>query len=286
MLGHELFYYLYNNNYDVFASVREKSILDNYYPDELMARIITKVDALDLGSIRKAIIQIRPDIVINCIGIIKQLSESKDHVLSISINALFPHQLASLCGEYNCRLIHVSTDCVFNGQKGDYTESDFPDADDLYGRTKYLGEVDYKNAVTLRTSIIGHELKGRRSLVDWFLSQNEEVNGFSNAIYSGFPTIEFASIIDKYVIPHDDLRGVYHVSSRPISKYDLLKLIAGVYGKKISIRKDSEFKIDRSLNSNRFRLKTGYSPPSWEQLVANMHDDYLAREHLYTACVR
>ncbi|MBA2628810.1 MAG: sugar nucleotide-binding protein, partial [Rickettsiaceae bacterium] len=168
--------------------------------------------------------------------------------------------------------IHISTDCVFSGSEGSYTEDDFPDAYDLYGRSKLLGEVDYPNAITLRTSIIGHELSGNRSLINWFLSQDKKASGFTKAIYSGLPTIELAEIIDKYVIPRPQMHGLYHVSSEPINKYELLKLVRDVYTKDIEIEPSDKLIIDRSLNSERFRNETGYKPPIWSKLVQKMYE--------------
>ena len=161
-----------------------------------------------------------------------------------------------------------------------YTEDDVPNAEDLYGRTKLLGEVSYSHCVTLRTSIIGHELKGRYGLIEWFLGQTGRVRGYRKAIYSGFPTIELARIISDHVLPDRELSGVYHVSSAPISKYDLLKMVAERYGKQIEIAPDEDFAIDRSLNSDRFRSRTGYSPPPWPELIDRMHRDYEAHKDL------
>ncbi len=282
MLGHTMFYYFSKNkNFDVYATEIDNQNFEKYFPGEMAQRVITGINAFDINSVRSVITQIKPDVVVNCIGIIKQLKESKKSIITISINSLFPHQLAEICAGNNARLIHISTDCVFKGSKGNYHDNDFADADDLYGRTKFLGEVDYPNAVTLRTSIIGHELRAKVSLIDWFLAQQGEIDGFTEAIYTGFPTIEFASIIDKFVIPCNDMTGLYHVSSEPISKCDLLKLVAEIYQKDIVIHPDSSLKIDRSLNSDRFRLKTGYTPPSWEELIKRMYEDYLEKKHLY-----
>jgi dTDP-4-dehydrorhamnose reductase len=167
--------------------------------------------------------------------------------------------------------VHISTDCVFSGAKGMYVESDFPDADDLYGRSKYLGEVDYPHAVTLRTSIIGHELDGARSLLCWFLAQGGSVRGFTKAVFSGLPTVELARVVRDFVLPHPELHGLYHVSAAPINKYDLLKLVAQAYGKSIEITPHDQLVIDRSLDSTRFKAATGYAPPSWPELVRTMH---------------
>jgi dTDP-4-dehydrorhamnose reductase len=180
-----------------------------------------------------------------------------------------------LCRTAGARLIHISTDCVFDGKKGGYTEEEDSNATDLYGRTKFLGEVAYPHCITLRTSIIGHELKGDRGLIEWFLAQEEPIRGFKKAIFSGFPTIEIARIINDYIIPNDDLQGVYHVSSEPISKYELLRLVAQRYEKQIDIEPDDTVTIDRSLDSSRFRQATGYHPPSWPELVDNMYRNFI-----------
>lgn len=275
MLGHTLFYELSKNkNFNVWATVRKKEGLENFFKPELMKKIVEKVDADYFESVKSVIKELRPDILINCIGIIKQLPSAEDPITTISINALFPHQVAQVCKETNTRMIHISTDCVFDGKKGSYTEDSPSDAYDLYGKTKYLGEVKYPHTLTLRTSIIGHELKTSFSLVDWFLTQNNKVRGFKKAIYTGFPTVEIAEIIEKYVIPHPELNGLYQMSSEPISKYDLLHIISKIYHKSIQIEAEENTQIDRSLLSERFRKAFGYKPPSWEKLVEKMYKNY------------
>ena len=214
--------------------------------------------------------QVKPEIVVNCVGIVKQLSLSEDPYVTLPINSLLPHRLAKICSLTNSRLIHFSTDCVFSGKQGMYRESDTPDATDLYGLSKRLGEVINNNAITLRTSIIGHELSGQRSLINWFLAQEETIKGFSKAIFSGLPTIEIARIIEHYIIPHPNLTGLYHVSADPIDKFSLLKLVAKIYHKNIKILEDQTLIIDRSLDSSLFRGQTGYSTPKWPDLVNNM----------------
>lgn len=240
-------------------------------PKDLQDSIITGIDVEQHDLLIQAFAQIRPDVVINCIGLIKQLPSANNALSALSINAMLPHRLARLCAINCARLIHISTDCVFNGSKGMYIESDRPDADDLYGRSKLLGEVDYQNTITLRTSIIGHELNSANALIDWFLSQESYVKGFRQAIFSGLPTVELARIIREHVLPHPELRGLYHVSAEPIAKYDLLKLVAEIYCKKIKIIADDQLKIDRSLNSDRFRQEANYSPASWPELINIMH---------------
>ena len=240
-------------------------------PAELRDHVIGGVDVENVDSLTRLFITARPDIVINCVGLVKQLAEADDALAAIPINAVLPHRLARLCDVAGARLVHMSTDCVFAGTKGMYRDEDASDAQDLYGRSKYLGEVDYPHAVTLRTSIIGHELSSAHGLVGWFLAQQGNVKGFTRAIFSGLPTVELARVIRDFVIPLPNLRGVYHVSAEPINKYELLKLVAQVYGKPIEIAPDDKLSIDRSLDSTRFRSITGYAPPSWPDLIRGMH---------------
>lgn len=191
---------------------------------------------------------------------------------SIPINSLLPDRLARPCSAAGARSVHMSTDWVFRGDKGMYTEHDAPDANDLYGRSKLLGEVDYPNAVTHRTSILGRELDRHQSLVGWFLNQQGEAKGYARAIFSGLPTVEIARALRYHVIPREDLRGVWHVSAEPIDKYSLLNLVAENYGKGIALRPDGSLRIDRSLDSTRFRQVTGSNPKPWPELVELMRN--------------
>jgi len=276
MLGHTLFHHLSGDpKLDVHATVRSAKELSSWLPTDWMKKVHRDIDVLDLECLTKVFADVSPDLVVNCIGVIKQLPEAQDPVGMITTNALLPHRIALLCKTTGSRLIHISTDCVFNGEKGGYLESDVSNAYDLYGRTKLLGEVDYPHCVTLRTSIIGHELKGSYGLVEWFLSQETRVSGYRKAIYSGFPTVEFARIIRDYVIPNSEMKGLYHVSADPISKYELLKLIKVQYDKDLEIEAEDSFNLDRSLDSLRFRSLTGYNPPTWPDLVRKMHHNYL-----------
>lgn len=283
MLGHLLLRYLSaSQEYDVYATVRSLAGLEKHFPEDLLVRFCTdSVDSNYFDSVIGALASIQPDIVINCIGLIKQIPSASDPRTAITVNALLPHRISLISRTAGARVIHISTDCVFNGIKGMYTENDQSNAEDLYGRTKFLGEISYPHCVTMRTSIIGHELKGGYGLVEWFLAQNQKVRGFRKAIYSGFPTIELARIIHDYLLPNPSLSGVYHVSSEPISKYDLLRLVAERYGKDIEIETYDDFVQDRSLNSSVFRNTTGYQPPSWDRLVEMMHSDFLANRQYY-----
>ncbi len=236
------------------------------------AELISGVHADQPDSLLAAFARARPDVVINCVGLVKQLLNSEDPLVAVPINTMLPHRLARMCEVAGSRLVHVSTDCVFSGKQGNYSESDPADSQDVYGRSKLLGEVDYPYAVTLRTSIIGRELRSAHGLVDWFLSQQGRVKGYTSAVFSGLPTCELARVVRDHVIPHDILRGVYHVAAEPISKYDLLQLVNRVYDKALEIDPDDKVKIYRSLNADRFREATGYVAPSWPELVARMHD--------------
>ena len=260
-----------SQGYVVTGSARSAGVL-RYLPSKLRDNVICGVDVENMDSLLGIFARTRPDVVINCVGLIKQLAEADDPLAAIPINALLPHRLARLCDAAGARLIHMSTDCVFSGAKGMYSEEDAADAKDLYGRSKLLGEVDYPHAVTLRTSIIGHELNSTRSLIGWFLAQQGEVQGFTRAVFSGLPTFELARVMRDFVIPNPALRGTYHVSASPINKYELLQLVAKAYGKTIAIRPVDKVVIDRSLDSSRFRAITGYLPPVWADLVRGMRE--------------
>jgi len=272
MLGNAVFKVLsMQSTHQVWATLRNVEMLSNF-DDIEQGMLISDVDVLDSDRLQEVLKQVQPDVVINCVGLIKQLDNANEPLIVLPINALFPHQLANLCGKVGARLIHISTDCVFNGRKGLYKETDLSNAEDLYGKSKYIGELHNKShAVTLRTSIIGHELNSNDSLVDWFLSQNGAVNGYEKAIFSGLPTVELANVIKDFVITKPDLQGLFHVSAEPIDKYSLLNLIADTYTKKINIIADDKLEIDRSLNSDKFRQATGYQPPSWPILIEKMY---------------
>lgn len=255
----------------VTGSVRSNSAL-GLLPPALGQHVICGVDVENHDSLARLFEQVRPDVAINCVGLVKQLAEANNPLQVVPVNALLPHRLAGLCALVQARLVHISTDCVFAGTKGMYREDDPADAQDLYGRSKHLGEVDLPHAVTLRTSIIGHELAGAHSLVGWFLAQTGGVRGYTRAVFSGLPTVELARVIRDRVLPRPDLHGLYHVSADPISKHDLLRLVARAYGKTIAIAPDDTLVIDRSLDSTRFRAATGYVPAQWPELVRAMRE--------------
>lgn len=228
--------------------------------------------ASNTHNLLRHIVDFEPNVIINAIGVIKQNEAGKDPLQLVPLNTLLPHFLARLSKELGSRLIHVSTDCVFSGDKGLYNESDLADATDLYGRTKYMGEIkDQRHVITLRTSIIGHELRQKASLLEWFLAQKDSACGYRRAVFSGLPTVELARVIREHVLKSPDLHGLYHVSVDPIDKYNLLHLIAKQYQKKIDIQVNDDFVIDRSLDSTRFRQATGFAAPAWSDLVQRMH---------------
>ncbi len=273
MLGHKL-YQTYKNRYETWGTVRSgyKSYAAYNIYDE--AHLIGGVDAYNFDTVMKALATVQPDVVINCIGIVKQLEIAKDPTISLTINSLFPHRLATLCQASRTRLFHISTDCVFNGQGHLYTEDDPSNAEDLYGRSKYLGEVALPGTLTLRTSIIGRELNSALGLVEWFLSnKGGRVRGFRNAQYTGFTTLAMAEIIADLIDNHPELSGLYQVSADLIDKYELLLLLRDAYKLDIQIEPDDAVKIDRSLDSSRFREATGFTPPTWQHMIQAMVDD-------------
>ena len=272
MLGSAMFrLFSESSELTVFGTVRSvKSIAQ--LPSNLHKRAIPDIDVENYDMLVKVFSQVHPDVVVNCIGLVKQLAGANDPLHAIPLNSLLPHRIAALCQATNARFIHISTDCVFSGKKGNYVESDLPDAEDLYGRTKLLGEVSLRHTVTLRTSIIGHELIGNKSLVNWFLAQSGTIKGYTKAIFSGLPTVELATIVRDIVIPNKLLYGLYHVSSAPISKFNLLNLVAETYKKKIEINPTEDLVIDRSLSSAYFNEATGYVAPAWPELIKRMFE--------------
>jgi dTDP-4-dehydrorhamnose reductase len=277
MLGNAVFqFFSANSRYETYGSVRSQ-VSRSCFPDHVLSNVISGVDVENHDSLIRLFSLVRPGIVVNCVGIIKQDPTANDPLIAISINSLLPHRLAKICTSIGSRLIQIGTDCVFSGDKGLYREEDLADAGDLYGRSKLLGEADYPNTITLRTSIIGHELSGARSLIDWFLAQKGRVKGYRRAIFSGLPTWVVAQIIQDFVIPRPDLHGLYHLSAAPINKYDLLKQVGEIYRKDIQIIPDDQVVINRSLDSSRFQNATGYFPKSWPELIQLMYESRLRK---------
>jgi dTDP-4-dehydrorhamnose reductase len=238
------------------------------------ARVVTEVSAGDLGSVERALEESGADALVNCIGIVKQSAAAVDPIPSIAVNSLFPQQVAALCRERGVRMIHISTDCVFAGTKGMYTEDDPSDALDLYGRSKFLGEVDGPGALTVRTSIVGRELGSSFGLVEWFLAEaGGTVRGFEKAIFSGFTTQTLSQVLIRILTEHTDLEGLWQVSAEPIDKLRLLQLVRDAYGVEVEIEPDASVVVDRSLDSSRFRAATGWVPSGWEEMIKQMATD-------------
>ena len=226
-----------------------------------------RIELSNADALTPVLAGFKPQAVINAIGIVKQRPTAEETIPSLEINALLPHRLAILCGEIGARLVHISTDCVFSGRKGGYREEDPSDAEDLYGRTKYLGELHEASCLTLRTSMVGLELSRKTGLVEWFLAQRGTIRGYRNAIFSGFTTLELARIIETLLTRFPAAAGLYHVSSAPISKFDLLSLIKKRLGLAVEIAPYDDFRCDRSLNSHRFQSEFGYRAPEWPVMV-------------------
>ena len=246
--------------------------LRKYFSKKVNEKIISNVDVEKNNDLSRVINQVRPDTVINCAGLTKHKQGAENPLNAIPVNALMPHYLNEYCQMTRTRLIHISTDCVFSGDSGMYLESDITDSTDIYGRSKAMGEViNSPNAVTLRTSTIGHELNTNYGLLNWFLTQEKQCLGYSKAVFSGLPTVILAQVIRDHVIPNSDLSGLYHVSASPINKLDLLRLISEIYFKKINIVEDEKLTIDRSLNSEKFKKETGFIAPEWSSMISEMY---------------
>lgn len=273
MLGHKLIQQL-SGQFDVYGTIRGTFETVDKFGIFDQAKIVENVSASDIASIEAAIQTAQPDVVVNAVGIIKQVPSAKDVITTLEINSIFPHRLAELAEKYGFRLFTISTDCVFDGVKGFFTEDDTPNATDLYGKSKNLGEVVGPNCFTIRSSIIGRELESSHSLIEWFLTnRGKTVKGFTNAIYSGFPTIVFADIIASLIVEQKELSGLYHIAAEPINKFDLLTLVNKYYDADITLDRDEDFKIDRSLDGGRFAKLTGFKPRPWEEMIKRMAED-------------
>lgn len=271
MLGHKLWQRL-QPVMDTWATVRTRAGL----PGELFdsPRVLEGVDAFAFETVDAALRRVRPTVVVNCVGIVKQRAEAKAPVPSITINALLPHRLHDACREAGARLIHVSTDCVFSGARGGYRESDLPDATDLYGRSKLLGEVTGESALTLRTSIIGRELRGASGLVEWFLSQHGgRAAGFTRAVFSGVTTAVLATLVRDVITRHQRLSGLFHVAAAPIAKYDLLCALNRAFGAGVRIEPSDAVAIDRSLDGSALAGAIGWSAPEWDEMTTGLAGD-------------
>jgi dTDP-4-dehydrorhamnose reductase len=266
MLGHQVVRRLVNEG-DLWVTVRDSRPLRALADILQEQKIIEGVDAEDAGSLARVVDRIQPDLVVNCIGLVKQRAEAARPVLSIAVNSLVPHSLADACSRHGTRLIHISTDCVFSGRKGMYRESDSPDAEDLYGRSKLLGEVTSNGHLTIRTSLIGWELSRSTGLLEWLASRrNGKAAGYRRSVFSGLTTGTCAELIAA-LLENPSVHGLYHVSADPIDKYSLLKEVAEALRWNLEVVPVDEPVIDRSLDSTAFRSITGWRPPTWHTMI-------------------
>lgn len=265
LIGSNIFNFLSRNtDHQVFGSYRNSNAFNlNHGASSL--NLISYNLKESISELDEILSSLRPDLIINALGITKHVEEERATV--IRVNSLFPHQLAKISTKLGIRLIHISTDCVFSGKRGMYVEGDLPDATDLYGRSKILGEVNYDNHLTLRISTIGKEITSKNGLLEWFLATQDSCFGYKRAIFSGLPSKYFAHILNKFVFPRPEIIGLYHVSSIPIDKFTLLQNLATFYNKRIEVISNEEFMIDRSLDSSSFSKKTGFIAPSWSELI-------------------
>ena len=276
MLGHKMFQMLRERFDGVFCTVREDVRRPPFEKIELLQgnNVVSGVDVTDFPALETILSAFHPELVINCVGVIKQRAQAVSPIPSITINSLLPHKLAQMAALWGGRVVHFSTDCVFNGHRGSYSEEDLSDAEDLYGKTKFLGEVAVANALTLRTSIIGRELTEHRSLLDWFLAQNHKtVRGYRKVIYSGVTTSFLAGLVASIIEEHPGLNGLYQVTSEPISKYDLLCLLREVYQLEVLIEPDDLEVSDRSMKCDRLREAIAYKCPTWPVLADQLAED-------------
>lgn len=277
MLGSAMFDHFYQQQeFVVYGTCTDVSKVDHCMIFSKAMPNILELDVNNEDHVSSILESIKPDIIINCVGFIKQRSHSEKNdeiganIKHIMTNAVFPWILVKL-KEKSARLIHISTDCVFSGIKGNYNETDVCDCIDLYGRTKLIGEPIGDNVCVIRTSIIGHELNTSVSLLDWFLQSNQKVSGYVNAVFSGLPTIVLARMIAEYVIPYPSLNGLFNLSASPISKFELLDKVRRVYNKDVDLCRDSDLVIDRSLNSQKLRKTTGFKAPTWDEMLSELY---------------
>ena len=278
MLGHRLLMHL-QDRHETKVTLRRELAAYERYGLFTLENSYWSVEAKDTERLLEVMGDFRPEAVVNAVGIVKQRGAAKEAIPSLEINALLPHRLAVLCRAVGARLVHLSTDCVFSGRKGNYTEGDVADAEDLYGRTKLLGEVTDAGCITLRTSIIGLELSRRTGLIEWFLAQRGEIRGFIKAIYTGLTTAEMSRVIERVLVEHPHLSGVWQVASEPINKYDLLVRFSEVLGRyDVHIVPDDTVSIDRSLLPVAFEKATGYSAPGWNEMLKELGAEVRQRQ--------
>jgi len=239
-------------------------------------KINVRIDAKNIKKISSILKSFKPDYVINCIGYIKQKISTNTNDRDIFfVNSIFPHEIYKITKLINSRFIHFSTDCVFDGKKGNYKETASSNVKDIYGISKFLGEVKYSKSLTIRTSIIGHEFYSKKGLLEWFLNQSKLCYGYSRVFFSGLTTLEISNFVYFYIKKNIKIHGLIHLSSKKISKLNLLKKIAKIYNKKIVIKKDSSKKIDRSLNCSFIKKRISYKVPNWDVMIREMRSNQL-----------
>ncbi|MDA8130467.1 MAG: SDR family oxidoreductase [Elusimicrobia bacterium] len=273
-LGHKLWQVLPARFPHTFVSMRKKR--DFYAKTGLfdVPNVIDGLDLRDFSAVGKMLDELRPSVIVNCAGVTLRSKEALDRNSAISINALLPHRLAEWCSRSGSRLIHFSTVCVYDGKKGGYTEEDPPDARDLYGITKALGDVNAPFALTLRSSFIGREIFAGTELLEWFLAQKgNKIKGFRRALFTGLTTNRLAALVGDLIEKHPLLNGLYHVSSEIVSKYDLLLMMREAYKLDVEIEPEEGFEMRRDLNGDRFASAAGFVCPTWKQLMTEMASD-------------
>jgi dTDP-4-dehydrorhamnose reductase len=283
MVGHQLLL-SWQDRHDVRVTLRDDLSAYRKWGIFHERNSLPGIDVRDLDQVRHALRTFQPEAVVNAVGLIKQRRDGQERLPNLEINAVFPHQLRQLCEEAGARLVHLSTDCVFSGLRGQYTEVDRCDAEDVYGMAKYLGEVAASPALTLRLSVIGLELSQKQSLVEWFLAQRGEIRGFTRAIYTGVTTLELARILEHVLVRHRDLTGLWQVASAPINKCDLLSRLSRLLGRTdVRIRPDTTFQCDRSLVGSKFAKRTGYHVADWDRMLAELALQIQQRERCHVA---
>ena len=275
MLGHELLAGL-STSHEVAVTLRRD--LSAYADHGLFSpgNAFAGVDVRNADRVLEVVADYRPQAIVNAAGIVKQRAAANRAIPSIEVNSLFPHRLAVIARAAGARLVRISTDCVFSGDRGGYRETDVPDPVDLYGRSKLLGEVDEEGSITLRTSMVGLELANRLSLVEWALAQTGPISGYRNVLYSGLTTMELTRVIEEIVVRHPDLHGIWHVASAPISKYDLLDGLFRRIGRVGDVRAEDGVVSDRTMSGEAFAKATGYRVMGWDamldELAAKIHE--------------
>ncbi len=275
MIGHQMWYKL-NKEFpgQVYGTVRQS--VQHYEQFKIfdLKYLIPNLDVTDFDKVLQVLDRVKPDVVLNCIGITLRKPEAKNLELCVEVNSLFPQRLDKWAAQHQKRLIHFSTDCVFAGSDGMYSETSIPDAQDIYGKTKFLGEVSGSHSLTLRCPIIGREIDGKTELVEWFLKQkNNKIKGYAKAIYSGITSAEMARQIILIIRKFSNLTGLYQISSEPISKYELLQLLNQISGLGVTIDKDEAYSTNKSLDSKKYRQVTGYVPPLWSAMLTEMMEE-------------